>query len=248
MGGGSLSIMFSCGPIQAHLNAYADFFMFWRPFYFVGDIGVDIGVGYEGKILFCSVHIMVDVGASLHIQGPPFSGHVHVNFYVSGFDIYFGGSPSRPPAMKLQDFWDSLISKGGKGITFAVDSGNDPSQGHKSQDHKVEIKTSSTSTTPWVFTRQFKILIQCQFPLSKVQYNGAGSHISPKAEVYCKPMYCTTPVQSTLDVIVTNKQNQKVGRFTFQPIYKNLPSARWGQCESSFKYVWDRALNNIHIS
>ena len=245
MGGGSLSIMFFCGPIQAHLNAYADFFMFWRPFYFVGDIGVDIGVGYEGRILFCSVHIMVDVGASLHIQGPPFSGHVHVNFYISGFTIYFGGSPSRPPAMKLQDFWDSLISKGSEGITLTVESGNDPSQ-----DHKAEIKTSSTSTTPWVFTKQFKILIQCQFPLSTVQYNGADSGIPPTAvQVYCKPMYCTTPVQSVLDVTVTDEESHEVvPGFTFQPIYKNLPSARWGQCKPSFGYVCDRVLVTYTIS
>src|SRR6202022_4620726 len=90
MGGGQLMAKFCCGPLSAHFNAWADFLINYSPFHFHGDIGVCVGVDFTMDLWICTLHISVDVGASLNLQGPPVGGVVHVDFYIFGFDIYFG--------------------------------------------------------------------------------------------------------------------------------------------------------------
>jgi hypothetical protein len=64
-------------------------------------------------------HIHAHVGADLHIEGPEFGGNAHVDFYlfgkyfpqqsqviaynITGFTVYFGASPARPPPLKLEN-------------------------------------------------------------------------------------------------------------------------------------------------
>ena len=47
-----------------------------HPFYLVGDIGVDIGVGFTLDLWFITIHINVDINGNLHLEGPPMHGTV----------------------------------------------------------------------------------------------------------------------------------------------------------------------------
>jgi hypothetical protein len=234
MGGGSLSIVFSAGPLGAHLDAYADFLMVWNPFHFIGNISVSIGVSFHVKILFINVHISVDIGGSLHLEGPPFGGNVHVNFYFFGFDIYFGSHPGPPPALTLNEFWDLLSRSSNQqdsgndiGITLVVQSGYAPGQNKD---------VTPPPQTPWlVIGGLFKFLIQCRFALKTVRYETdtvCTDVLSGKIPLYSKPMHSTEPIRSTLQVTITKRETLTVvDGFTFKPMLKNVPSAQWGQCE-----------------
>ncbi|KAF1949171.1 hypothetical protein CC80DRAFT_429797, partial [Byssothecium circinans] len=46
MGGGALHAVFSLGPLDAHFDAYADFLITFNKFYFQGDVGLSVGVGF----------------------------------------------------------------------------------------------------------------------------------------------------------------------------------------------------------
>jgi len=232
MGGGLLSVIFTAGPLRAYLNAHAHFLMSWAPFHFIADIGVSIGVRFQKKIWFVTVHISVEVSGHLHLEGPPFGGKVHVNFYLFGFDIYFGSHPGPPPPLTLHQFWDLLSGSSnqqGTGITLVVHSGY--AAGH-------DKNVTPPPQTPWrVVGGQFKFLIQCRFPLSAVQFkNGPNANwtnvLSGNIPVYSKPMHSTQPIQSTLQVTIRKYGSMaSVGSFTFTPILKNVPSAQWGKCE-----------------
>ncbi|KAF2273527.1 uncharacterized protein EI97DRAFT_435947 [Westerdykella ornata] len=111
MGGGSLSAVFILGPLSAHFDAYADFLINFNKFYFQGDIGVSVGIEFSMDLFFFTLHISCDIGATLEIEGPPFGGIAHVDFWVFGFDIAFGHSPVTPRALIWNEFWDLLVQK-----------------------------------------------------------------------------------------------------------------------------------------
>ena len=92
MGGGSLSMQFHSGNLTAWFDAYADFLIQWKPFYYLIDIGVNIGVSYRLHLLFTTVTIKIEVGADLTVWGPPTGGVVHVHLWCVSFTVSFGPS------------------------------------------------------------------------------------------------------------------------------------------------------------
>jgi hypothetical protein len=95
MGGGLLAATFAAGGLRAWYKAQADFLMFWRPFWYDFDVSEDIGVSYTGSIGFVSGTFTVELGAAVHLWGPPLRGIAHVNWWVISFDIPIngGGTP-----------------------------------------------------------------------------------------------------------------------------------------------------------
>ncbi|KAK2465648.1 hypothetical protein APHAL10511_002192 [Amanita phalloides] len=248
MGGGSLSVLFQLGALRAHLDAHAQFLMVWNPFHFMGDIGVSVGVGFHGKFLFWTYSIEIDISASLHLEGPPFGGNVHVNFWLFGFDIYFGNHPGLPPPLSLDEFWDLLSRSSNQpnsghdaGITLVVESGY--AQGKSSQ---VTPKPGE----PWIVTAgQFKFNAQCRFALHVVKYKDESDWVDvyqSGVSVYSKPMHTTEPIESILEIKILDKEtSQDVGGFTFLPLTKNVPSAMWGQYDSNNDPSRGRASNDL---
>jgi len=244
--------MFSAGPLSAHFDARADFLMFWSPFHFVGDIGVSIGVSYHGKIGFVNTDISVDVSGSLHLEGPPFGGNVHVDFYLFEFDIYFGSHPGPPPALTLDEFWDLLSRSSNQpdtgkdtGITLVVQSGYAP-------EHNKDV--TPPPQAPWlVVGGQFKFLIQCRFALNTVQFKDHPDAdwtdvLLGQIPVYSKPMHSTVPIESTLQVTVTKVETSAlVSGFTFKPMLKNVPSAQWGQCTFYWFIFQDNGISELSL-
>ncbi|WP_299139549.1 DUF6603 domain-containing protein [uncultured Tateyamaria sp.] len=92
MGGGGLDIQFHSGAIKAWFTAHADFLIQWKPFAYIIDIGVTIGVSVRVKLLFVTATIKVEVGASLELWGPPTGGEARVHLWVASFTVGFGAS------------------------------------------------------------------------------------------------------------------------------------------------------------
>jgi hypothetical protein len=239
MGGGMLDLRFSAGGLYAYFTAYADFFIVWSPFYFIADMGVSVGAGYRGKWWFVNVDISVHVSAKLHLEGPPFSGVVKIDIGITVIDIYFGQPPGPPPALRLDEFWELLLSSPGNGpgesdkagITLAIESGSLPGENHK-------VATDSTNQSWAVSPGGFIFLVQCRFALQEVIYD--KTQVIPKQggdiyQVFSRPMHSTQSITSILTITVTrDKQKEgenEVVEFTCKPIWKKVPSAQWGKCE-----------------
>jgi hypothetical protein len=90
MAGGSLEALFHSGNLRAWFTAYADMLIYWKPFYFTADIGVDVGVSYHVHFLFVSTTLKLEVGANLYLYGPPTGGRVHVSLWIVSFTVPFG--------------------------------------------------------------------------------------------------------------------------------------------------------------
>lgn len=96
MGGGSLDVEFHAGDLRAWFRAHADFLFIWKPFYFIGSVGVSVGASYKLDLLFTSVTLSVELGAELDLWGPPTGGRVHVSWFIISFTVDFG-APLQPP-------------------------------------------------------------------------------------------------------------------------------------------------------
>ncbi|KAE8139475.1 hypothetical protein BDV38DRAFT_291480 [Aspergillus pseudotamarii] len=94
MGGGRLELKLSLNPLYAWFIAFVDFLINYKPFFFMAEGGVSVGVQFTLDLWLVTIKIHVELSARLYIQGPPISGTVHVNFYVFGFDIDFGTNSS----------------------------------------------------------------------------------------------------------------------------------------------------------
>ncbi|MFO7567477.1 MAG: DUF6603 domain-containing protein [Enhygromyxa sp.] len=105
MAGGNLQVLYHSGKLKAWFTAAANLVIFWKPFYFVADIGVSVGASYELSVFGVKKTFKVELGASLKLFGPPTGGTVEVNWYIISFSIDFGADQlSRSPTVDWQEF------------------------------------------------------------------------------------------------------------------------------------------------
>ena len=90
MAGGRLELEFKEGPLRAWFKSNADFIIAWKPFYYDVDISISIGAALTTKLLGTTITLKAELGAALHLWGPPTAGKVTVNWYVISFSIPIG--------------------------------------------------------------------------------------------------------------------------------------------------------------
>ncbi|KAK3395147.1 hypothetical protein B0H63DRAFT_408500 [Podospora didyma] len=114
MGGGRWHAAFHAGPIEAWFDVFADFLINYKPFHFLAEAGISVGVRFNLDIWFIHIHISVEVGADLTLWGPPVAGRVRVDIKVAKFSINFGsGSDEKPPA-SLLEFYQLVLQQSSK--------------------------------------------------------------------------------------------------------------------------------------
>lgn len=98
MAGVALEATYSSGNLKAWFRASADFLAQWHPFHFDARVAVSVGASYRMSLLFTTVTLSVEIGAELHLWGPPTGGTVHVDWAIISFTIPFGEQPGARPA------------------------------------------------------------------------------------------------------------------------------------------------------
>lgn len=227
MGGGHLSAVFTLNGLVAYFDAWADFLINFKPFYFSGDIGVVVGITYTVNLWLTTIPISLHLGATFDIQGPPFSGVLHVDFCLFGFSCHFGDKCSIPKALTPEEFMNMLShppsgKQSGPQIQLSIISGLVPS---KSKNNNKDI-------APWqVRAGTLLFAVQSKFPFTGMKYGGSGKTTECGTEIYVKPMHISEPVKSTITVTVVNKTTAiEVPGFIIHQGYELLPSSVWGAC------------------
>ncbi len=182
MGGGSLDVEFHSGDLRAWFTAYADFLIQWKPFYYLADIGISIGVSYRLHLLFCTTTIKVELGADLTMWGPPTGGKVHVHLWCVSFTVSFGPSFGQGNDYLGWGDFQSLLPANGEqtahqnrphAMLRAAAPGASDSVPLK---NVVKIvlnagQTPGSTTGRWlVRADEFVFSIQTAFPLTKIDF------------------------------------------------------------------------------
>ncbi|KPI35811.1 uncharacterized protein AB675_11081 [Cyphellophora attinorum] len=250
MAGGLLQAQLSCGPLGAHYDCWADFLINYKPFNFVGDVGVSVGVSFSLDLLFVTIYIDVEIGASVHLTGLPIQGYVHVDFWVFGFDIHFGPDPGPTLACTLPAFWDLLLqqSKTQQQVMLPGDSQQEQVKPTKllitpavDPGHKLTVDSgmatgngsqTSTDADTWnVRAGTFAFRVVSIFALQTLQVNAQPVVGSTDTKLQSRPMHITKDqtMTSTMTIQIASEQaGEQVKIWGLERVDKSCPVALWG--------------------
>jgi len=123
MAGGHLQATWESGDLRAWFVAGADFLLAWKPFHYDLELYVGMGVSYTFKSLGNQT-LSVDLGANLHLWGPPFSGTATVHWSIISFTVNFGeGAPQHLEKLEWDTFKSSFLPKPEQICSIAVQEG-----------------------------------------------------------------------------------------------------------------------------
>jgi hypothetical protein len=261
MGGGRLHASFSAGPIEAFFDAFADFLINYKPFQFLAEGGICVGVRFNIDILFIHTHISVEIGADLTLWGPPVAGRVHVNFWITSFDINFGDSPTETEDITLILFYGLVLQASQKKAPQSLAAAGPaetpritdvtepkPIQRPKNEAHVFLPQSGLMNDSdgaerqdnaPWVVRGgTFSLVVSCLMAVETVILsNDSGPYDSISYDtnnIYSRPMKLTGKMTSTLSVAIKQDGSSKDdAKWGMDRYLKSVPTALWAICKSS---------------
>lgn len=250
MAGGRLHAAFKAGPLSAWFDAFANFLINYRPFYFDMSAGVSVGVGFSIDFWFIHIRISVQIGAELYLWGPPVAGRVHVDFWIVTFDINFGDYISKDGNVSLSDFY-GLVLQDSPASSFA--SAKDLTAGKSMESGRQSI-AASTLTKPkneahnflaesgllnpndkpergqTVRAGTFVFVAECKMAITALKTSDSGAPILQYNDFFSKPMKLTRSMTSILQIQVKREDGSNPeADWQFERYIQMLPSALWGK-------------------
>ncbi|KAF8253308.1 hypothetical protein K440DRAFT_593079 [Wilcoxina mikolae CBS 423.85] len=236
MGGGRYSALFSAGPIEAHFEAWANFLVNFRPFFFMADIGVCVGVAFVLDIGIITIRIGAEISAMLFLQGPPFRGVVYVDLWVHNFSVSFGEDPGPPPPVDFKQFLELVKQPG------PADAQEKASESFLvvelitgSATEKIESSKRIPGDRWIVRAGSFSFRVESKFAVKNALLrNGVKSDLANRTPIYARPMQLINELDtSCLNVEITYHDGDNDSNWQKTLIMRNVPTALWG------KYVHD---------
>ncbi|KAF5555349.1 transcriptional activator srcap [Fusarium mexicanum] len=249
MAGGMLQAVFSAGPLGAHFDAHADFLVNLKPLYYVADMAVSAGVYYEIRVWRFRKKISVNVGASLHLEGPPIHGKVHFDLSVVSFTVSFGsGTSEGKKAISLRELMDLVLQEAGdtrrkednvilNPHTFTAVSGLLGDDKKKSDTvNKAPPNKVTAEKERWhVRSDNFIFSVRSAVPTNSIGIEGRGASQYTGNSIISRPMQMkkdtgdSSKIKSTLSVRVQNKEGDKIVPFReVAKVEDKLPANYWG--------------------
>lgn len=240
MAGGSLEVLFESGCIKAWFIAYANLLITWKPFHFEAGIGISLGAAVRVDLLFTTVTLSFELGATLELWGPPTGGVVHVHLYIVSFSVSFGADDAgaTPPPLVWTDF-KTLLPQSNQptpttGLLAATATtplvlGVQINRGLTRQDatgtwyvRADELRFSATTAVP---ATSFSFGTGGTPPLAP-----GATAVTPPASIAIRPMAIAsaTAAHSITLTFVDESKQIDLSTWTQVPQAANLPEALWG--------------------
>ncbi|KAF4963303.1 hypothetical protein FSARC_8671 [Fusarium sarcochroum] len=256
MAGGRLHAAFRAGPLSAWFDAFANFLINYRPFYFDMSAGVSVGVGFSIDFWFIHIRISVQIGAELYLWGPPVAGRVHVDFWIVAFDINFGDYISKDEHVSLSEFYQ-LVLQDSPATSLASARALITGESMESQQQSTAAAASSLrrpkneahnflaesgllnpddqpergQEDPWtVRAGTFVFVAECKMAITAVTTSDSGAPILRYNDVFSKPMRLTRSMTSTLQIQIRDEGGSNPNQdWEFERYIQMLPSALWAR-------------------
>ena len=249
MAGGMLHAVFAAGPFGAHFDAHADFLVNLKPLHYEADIAIFAGVYFEIRKWIIRKKFEMNIGASLHLEGPPIHGSVHFDMSLFSFDVNFGdGRTPKPEAISLYEMMNLVLKD-----SIAIRNGNVINDAHNftvisglvGENKNPDEKEDSKKKEPWIVRADnFIFQVRSAVPSNKVSLtNGRGgnyTHSNKQSLITCRPMQDNTgKLNATLNIELRHKDSTVPLQFQQgTEIEDNLPANYWGRfCEDRSEYM-----------
>lgn len=217
MAGGRLEAVWQSGNLKAWFIANAHFIVAWKPYFYDARMSLNLGASYtfDEQILGIRVRktFSFDVGASLHIWGPEFSGTATIDLKITSFTIAFGNrTQKKPDPISWDEFKKSFLPAHEQVCAIAVESGL--------------LRKVEGSEVVIVNPKYFTLTSTSVIPIQDTSNRQVG--IAPMG---------VTKQKFTSDFTFELKQNGKIKNiddfFNRVPTYKNVPSGLWEESNSN---------------
>ena len=222
MAGARLAAVFRSGDFSAWFVAYADFLIGWAPLQYEAEMGVRIGAAFVLRFGDISWRLSFEIGAQLHIWGPPFAGEAYVDLGIVSFTVPLGDrSASREPqTLGWDEFKKTFLPE--HPVRIAITSGI-------VQEHKGDGKPDEGFII--VNPSELCLSIESFVPIpnglkDRQRYREVKPRdqlsASPAAKLGIRPMGVTELVESSLTL-----EWSPFPELACRDIVKNVPEALW---------------------
>lgn len=234
MAGGALDVRFDAGALKAWFTAHADFIMWWKPFYFIADIGVSIGASYTVDFGVTTKTFSIELSCGLLLFGPPIAGIAHVKWFVISFDVPInGGGQPNPPGRTIKDwsaFAETYLPPSGNlkldtlnspvarpSVTRGLLAELDDAQGSMWLVNAANLSFGTETMVPAT-----RAVIAAPEVEDERRFEGPGTGVYPLGSVKLESTHTfRLRAAKTLELI-------DLGNWTFTPILQNAPDSMWG--------------------
>lgn len=229
MAGGYLEVLFQSGCIKAWFIAYANLLITWKPFHFVASIGISLGAAVRVDLLFTTVTISFELGATLDLWGPPTGGVVHIHLYIVSFSVGFGASEygAAPPQLLWNEF-QTLLPQSSTASPLVLGA----------QINRGLVRQGADGT--W-FVRSDELIFTTRtaVPATSFSFGTTGAPqpapgvvaVAPPATIAIRPMAiasATSEHSVTLTFSDDPSSSDGFSTWTQAPQISSLPEALWG--------------------
>jgi hypothetical protein len=218
MAGGELSLNYQEGNLRAWLDASADILVRWKPFSFVVDISISIGVSYRVDVWFIHHTFSIELGASLELHGMPIGGRVGINWYVISFSIGFGHDATAATPLGWADFEQSFLPKG---------EGEQTAQIVRGAVTDGLTKTVDDANTSWIVGQRFTLATSSLIPSTAASFNGTAPSGTWAAQLGVRPMQVTSLASAHTVTLAGSNGPAPTTNLTLAATTGNLPAALW---------------------
>jgi hypothetical protein len=243
MAGGRLSAVYDAGWLKAWFIAYADFLIAWKPFRYDTAIGVSIGASATVRVNFgfftISMSFTFELGAALHVWGPPFAGKARIKFYIVSFTVRFGDQGRQAPTpVDWDEFSKSFLPKPKSVCSVAFTGGL-----------LQEWKRDDGQSVAIVNGHELAFSVQSQAPCTAVQWK--QNEIVPGSGEWAGKLGVPPMFASDLDSTLTLELKASDGKtldselFSTSVLRKGFPEAMWGQGKPDLGKPTSKVLHNV---
>jgi hypothetical protein len=242
MAGAGLQILFQSGCVKAWFIAYANMLIEWKPFHFKVGIGITLGASVRLDLLFTTVTITLEIGATLNMWGPPLGGLVTVHLFIISFSIPFGTADGGVPELKLWSDFATLLphASGAAAQSAAALGAVAPGTGPLVLGVNINRGLARRDDGGTWYVRGDELIFSTSTNVPATGFTfGSGAaprlaagaqDVTPPAAIQIRPMGiadATSTHAVSITILETNKQ-QDLAAWTHVPQASNLPEALWG--------------------
>lgn len=229
MAGGNLSAVYHSGNLKAWFDMYADIIIWYNPFHFIADIGINIGASYKVDLLFCSKTFSAELGADLMLWGPPTGGMVTIHWFIISFTVDFGADLSTGLDKQIWNDFIKVLPAPNDVVKITLLKGL--LEGPVPADSGDGLTVSSDAQQIWVVRADsFQFTTNSSVPLSELCIGTDTTPVKTGSPLNIKPMQSTGLSAKKTLAIVSKETGNNVLNSTWdiEFINSNVPSALWG--------------------
>lgn len=166
--GTRVDVDYNAGWVDAWIHTSIDVLITRDPFHYDVKFHVDVGARFYFEICFIecwTISFSFELGADLHIEGPPFHGSVTVNFAMGSVTVRFGDDPDPVrPRLLWTEFRKKYLQAGDpeatavtvyvlRGLLMPEPPGGKPAAG--------------TASEPWKMAAEFSFQTETRMPATR---------------------------------------------------------------------------------